>query len=387
MFDIDFLFSVKPEIRRLETEVENKFGRTHAIYYKGQPYHGRDTYNFAYVGVPNGKTPDQGFPAVVLVHGGGGCAFHEWVEFWNNKGYVAIAPDISGQHNGDKKYDGKGAPKNPEGGPSGYAPFRSNLDNYRDCWIYHSVCNVIYCNNILREMDVVNPEKIAVTGISWGSVMTEIVSGVDNRFACFAPVYGGGYLHKTPAFLAQEPKPDNSRLWLNYFDPAAYLKRNRKPILFTSGVDDPAFLVENNFKSWKKSEKYASYSWRKNLEHYHRWKDQEGMINVYRFIDKNLGNNAMPFELVLDDFDGEKLTVKLDGKMSVGAKLNYAVGKKTCKANAKREWISVGVKQEKNGILSVTVPKQATYFFMEITDNSDPEFIMSSKMRIRSNKI
>jgi len=36
-------------------------------------------------------------PAVVLVHGGGGTAFADWVKMWTACGYAAIAVDLEGQ--------------------------------------------------------------------------------------------------------------------------------------------------------------------------------------------------------------------------------------------------------------------------------------------------
>src|SRR5258706_14190193 len=47
------------------------------VYYEGEPFHGKTTRVFAYVGRPEGKGP---FPGVVLVHGGGGKAFSGWAE-------------------------------------------------------------------------------------------------------------------------------------------------------------------------------------------------------------------------------------------------------------------------------------------------------------------
>ena len=50
---------------------------------------------FAYLGRPaTGKGP---FPAMVLVHGGGGKAFREWAEHWAKRGYVALAMDTARQ--------------------------------------------------------------------------------------------------------------------------------------------------------------------------------------------------------------------------------------------------------------------------------------------------
>ena len=64
-----------------------------ALYYSGPPWQGRETRAFAWLGVPEGT---EACPAMVLVHGGGGTAFAEWVRMWNARGYAAIAMDLCG---------------------------------------------------------------------------------------------------------------------------------------------------------------------------------------------------------------------------------------------------------------------------------------------------
>src|SRR5436305_2099499 len=50
------------------------------VYYEGESFGGKPTRIFAYLGRPEaGKGP---FPAMVLVHGGGGTAFPDWASYW-----------------------------------------------------------------------------------------------------------------------------------------------------------------------------------------------------------------------------------------------------------------------------------------------------------------
>src|SRR5262245_42069623 len=77
--------------------------------YEGAPYQGKPTRVFAYLAEPARKG-DEKLPAMVLVHGGGGKAFLEWVQLWAKRGYVALAMDLAG--NGP---DGK---RLPDGGPN-----------------------------------------------------------------------------------------------------------------------------------------------------------------------------------------------------------------------------------------------------------------------------
>lgn len=41
--------------------------------------------------------PGEKVPGMVLVHGGGGTAFEDWVQLWVQRGYAAIAMDTCGQ--------------------------------------------------------------------------------------------------------------------------------------------------------------------------------------------------------------------------------------------------------------------------------------------------
>lgn len=381
IFDKKRLFGITPIVTVEDKEIANLNGTTKAIYYTAEPYMGNPTRNFAYIGYPNTEMPEGGYPAVVVCHGGGGCAFPEWVEYWNGKGYACIAPDLYGQKDGNITIDGKGAPKNPEGGPSGSKPFETNKQNYKDKYLYHAVSDVIICNNILRASGKVNVDKIALTGISWGSVVTMMVAGVDDRFCAYAPVYGGGYYYLSPFFRNDGDLPKNEQEWLENFDPSAYLKKVEKPILFTSGVDDPAFPTTCNQKSWGICDKNATYSWRVSLTHYHRWKDEDGMINVFKFIDKAVNGNEMPFEIVGDNLSGKILTVKVknNAKTSLKATLHYTNGDKNELVNSNLKWTSVTA-TEKDGVFTAEVSNDATMCFMQITDGQAFEFVLSTKV-------
>ena len=68
-------------------------GLVRPVYYEGAFYNGKPTRVFAYYAKPEGEGP---FPAVLLIHGGGGKAFADWAELWAKCGYVALAPDLAG---------------------------------------------------------------------------------------------------------------------------------------------------------------------------------------------------------------------------------------------------------------------------------------------------
>ena len=65
------------------------------VFVEGEPWRGRGTRCFAYVGVPPDATESAPAPGIVLVHGGSGTAYPEWVRRWVRRGYAAIAVDTS----------------------------------------------------------------------------------------------------------------------------------------------------------------------------------------------------------------------------------------------------------------------------------------------------
>ena len=65
-----------------------------ALTMTGESIKDKKTKFFAYYGVPEHTC--EKLPAVILIHGGGGHAYHCWVKQWNERGYAAIAIDTTG---------------------------------------------------------------------------------------------------------------------------------------------------------------------------------------------------------------------------------------------------------------------------------------------------
>jgi len=255
MWDTETLFATIPETKTVETTNEKlEFFKFKSVGYT--PKQLSETWVFACLGVPDSTKfpkPEGGYPAVILVHGGGGAVFPGWVSWWNQKGYVALAFDT--YSNQLTKLLTKEV--NPEGGvPERHGPLNDNVNDKLNSWTYHVVASIILSNNLLRSHQDVNPNLVCLTGISWGGVATSFASGVDKRFACFAPVYGAGYLYEdsnwtnlgSQAFMNSLSGTDLEE-WIKYFDPSSYLSYNVKPTLFVSGINDNCFSVENRKKS------------------------------------------------------------------------------------------------------------------------------------------
>jgi dienelactone hydrolase len=237
-WDLAQLFS-ETDCRTLDAD-----GEIQSILFRNEPYRGAPSEVFAYVGVP--ESTRKPVPGMVCVHGGGGRAFKEWVEMWVDRGYAAIAMDLSGRDAQGKRL--------PNGGPEQdhAAKFDPSV-SWEDLWTYHAVAAVIRSHTLLRSLPAVDPGRVGVTGISWGGYLTCILAGVDTRFGCAVPVYGCGFLQHNGAEdwmkIFQEMTPEQRQRWHEKCDPSVYLRDASLPMLFVSGTNDFAYPLDSLQKS------------------------------------------------------------------------------------------------------------------------------------------
>ena len=215
-------------------------------FYEGLPYKGKETRVFAYYGVPHHE-PGKKVPAMVLVHGGGGSAFYRWVKFWNDRGYAAISMDTCGKVSGNVLGDEqrKHFP-HAWAGPAGWGGFRTMADADEDHWVYHAVAAVIRGHSFLRSLPDVDPDRIGITGVSWGGILTCISASLDDRFKFAAPVYGcGDNFVVAPAWTnnCSVLGAANVPRWKVKWDPVNYLPQSKVPFHWLDGTNDPWFAL------------------------------------------------------------------------------------------------------------------------------------------------
>ena len=249
--NVDFNLEALSTIPEVFPATEAQADGVKAFFYQGLNYKGKPTRVFAYYGIPEKKesAAEAKFPAMVLIHGGGGTAFDRWVKVWNSRGYAAIAMDLCGcvpvgTYGNWKRHE--------QGGPAGWdASFGQLNDAIEDQWTYQATSAAILAHSLIRSYPEIDADRIGVTGISWGGYLTCVVAGVDPRFKFAAPVYGCGFLGENSAWLPAFEKlgKEQAGLWLRQWDPSAYLPQAKMPILWVNGTNDFAYPMD----SWKKS--------------------------------------------------------------------------------------------------------------------------------------
>lgn len=219
-------------------------GSIRSMFYQSVDFEGKPTEVFAYYSNPDiiaGRpATKQRFPALVLIHGGGGKAFREWVEKWANEGYAAIAMDLSGNGADGQKVAHPGP---DQSGENKFAQIEKG--NLRNVWTYHAVASAILAHSLILSFPEIDPLRTGVTGISWGGYLTCIVASLDNRFIAAVPVYGCGFYDESDVFKQNlnALSPGAKARWMNFFDPSAYLPYAKPFMLFINGNKDKHYNV------------------------------------------------------------------------------------------------------------------------------------------------
>lgn len=274
-----------------------------AIWIDGLPFQGKPTKAFAYLGMPampaqltaaadaQPAEPNTKIPGVVLVHGGGGSAFADWVKTWTARGYAAIAVDLEGQI---PKRDATGKAwirTDSLGHPWGGGPARHG-QAFGDCfdrpfeeqWPYHAVADTLLACSLLAARPEVDPSRIGLVGISWGSVVCTIAAGIDDRPAFVVPQYIGGFLNLDSGWCEfMKPRPQT---WA--WDPANFygaLPSTRKTQwLWINGANDAYGTPPMMNASFRATAPHSWMTISPTLGHSHIWAaDQVG--EIYAFAD------------------------------------------------------------------------------------------------------
>lgn len=222
-----------PEYDRTETDCNIK-----GVFLR-HDYKGEESYAFGYLGYPENFSENKTYPAVLLVHGGGGTAYYQWVKEWNDRGYVAFAIDTEG-HIPKESGTVENAPQDLYTKSEYPAPHNQNYadaDNnpIEDTWMYYAVSLAVRANSFLRKLSFVDSDKVGICGISWGGIITSITTGYDDRFAFSIPIYctlnNYGSTGNIPSYYNNHR---NAIVW----DDDTGMSRVNTPILFLAGIND-----------------------------------------------------------------------------------------------------------------------------------------------------
>lgn len=358
-----------------------------SLTYENEKFKGQTTDVFAFYATPGtisgDASKDKNLPAVVLIHGGGGTAFSQWVWLWAKRGYAAIAMDLSGRRPPAPKFDpetgelvsGFSRPGDrtrlERGGPEHgrTEKFTNAGGDPTDDWQNHSVPAVIRAHSLIRSFKEVDPERTAVTGISWGGYMTCLAASVDHRFKAAVPVYGCGFLYEGESVqrsAIDQLSEEQRQFWIETYDPSAWLPKCLVPILFVNGTNDIHYTLPSYSRSFGlvKGPKQIRIEVKMRHSHQAGWAPKE----IDRFIDHHLlGNPPLPQLGKPENQDGSAVASAVSKTGIKSAKLHFTTDTGRL---AERDWSSVPAKIEA-GKISAPIPDKATIWLLSVTDSED----------------
>ena len=369
-FDID-TYSKLPAIHPADN---HQRPGVRSFYFENDSYRGKETRIFAWLGMPYLKK-GQTCPAMVLVHGGGGTAFDKWVRLWNGRGYAAIAIDLCGckPETPIPVLRGVTREKHDLPGPSCWdASFAQMDEDIENHWQYHAITALLRAHTIISNTEGVDPDRVGITGISWGGYITCLMMGIDSRYAAAITVYGCGFITENSSWRDHgydNAKPEDVEKWAKYWDPRHYIPSTKIPTLWINGTNDGAYPLDSFKKSYSLSPD-PTISIGVEMKHSHSdgWAPRE----IHHFTDAIL-KDAAPFpEHVETQMNSSRITSTFNSSLPLmRAEVCYtrAVG-----MWQDRKWNTIPVLPEQTGdSYEVTAELRVgtTVAFVNVWDDRD----------------
>lgn len=359
-----------PEVHRVP---EKNVGDIQAIFYDTLPYKDKSTRAFAYMGIPESDKP---VPAMVLVHGGGGKAFHEWVKVWNDRGYAAISMSLEGHMPNDQ---GAGKLRHEFSGPVRVGMFDDVERPLDEQWMYHAVSNVMLAHSLLRSLPEVDADRIGITGISWGGVLSSLISGVDDRYKCAMPVYGAGFLYDSKGhFKDMSGKTPEMIEKKKFWDPARHFSTGSIPTLWVNGDVDGHFSVNITSQSFAVTQDRSYMTIHPMMRHGHPpgW-DPKANPEIYVFANQVLKGETPGLGTITKQPEGRNIQVTYESEVPVveatvhylKEKLTYRRKKETDKHASPGEWLKLPADIDSEAkTVTATLPNEAVTYYMNLKD-------------------
>jgi dienelactone hydrolase len=198
------------------------------VFFTSEIWKGAPVRVYAIYGAPVGRSD---LPAVLHIHGGGGCASLEEVLYWAKHGYAAASFDHMGNLPGRTVFTHWGKVKNT-------VTYGAWGDDPRNDMYYHAIIASLRMVTFLASQPEVDPDHIGAYGISYGGMFIWVVSSLDNRLKCAAPIVGSG--------SAEDQWGEGSlREWNKLYNPSLYASSQKCPILLMNASNDFNAIIDN----------------------------------------------------------------------------------------------------------------------------------------------
>lgn len=122
-------------------------------------------------------------------------------------------------------------------------------------WLYQYAYSAMRAVTYLMTLPEVDPNQIAMTGVSAGGLMTWIANGVDDRLAAACPIMATGdwpralasgswFIHFPLGEAHVSPESPQAQAFARYLDPLQYAHRQNAPVMLINGAQDEFFPID-----------------------------------------------------------------------------------------------------------------------------------------------
>ena len=220
----------------------------------------------------------------------------------------------------------------------------------------------------MRSFPEVDPERIGVTGISWGGYLTCIVSGVDPRFRFAVPVYGCGFLGENSVWMPQfqQMGAEKSARWLRWWDPSVYLRQTKMPMLWVTGTNDFAYPMDSLQKSYRLPQGPRTLCLRVRMPHGHGGAG-ENPAEIHAFAQNLLNRGAPVAKITGQGRSGDEVWATFESCSPVTrAELTY-----TCQTGKwqERKWETAAATVDRaNNKVTARLPQGVKVYYLNLID-------------------
>ncbi len=353
-------------------------GEVKGIFYTSPiKYNGKPTKIAAYIGFPQGASQSSKVPALVLVHGGLGTAVPDWVKYWNDLGFAAISIDTEGAEPvaGVSNYNCKHIEQNRYAGDEQYSngPTNNGFSDYNEDienqWFYHATSATILACSLISSFDCVDTQKIGVTGISWGGMITNVVAGYDDRFSFAMPVYGALSLTQSCSGFATIYPTGGDQISAKRWDTLEPLKQSNCKVFNVNSINDQAFSFDASSRCSEACTGFVLF--KRTFPHGQEYGAYE--TNLPMFAKYFCGMESEYVE-VMQHPTKEDPTLKLRpyGEAKIDKITIRYTSSPLPNKNAQWKGRTVNVVDGVFGY-DLTIPAETTYFYVQITYNNNLE--------------
>ena len=229
------------------------------------------------------------------------------------------------------------------------------------------MANVILAHSLIRSFKEVNPDKTAITGISWGGYLTNIVAGLDHRFQAAVPVYGCGFLHRNSAWLGAFSRMNEQQKtkWVTLWDPSQYVGSAQMPMLLVNGGTDFAYPPDSHAQTFALIQAPKTLHFVPQLRHGHIF-DKPRCIET--FIAHHLKEGPPLAELQALKLSKEQVTLNVNSERKLKSAALHFSTEALPGDPRNRKWQTLPAQVKGKQVLSQLPPAEAVIWFLTVTD-------------------